>query len=90
MSYYVMNEKYFDCSYDCSDCAVIDCDFVNEAVRKQISLKPKYSAYGDRGDGEIIPFKAKCPTCEHEFEFGYWNDEDNHHCICGQKIDWSK
>lgn len=61
-----------------------------EALEKQISMKPKYSVYGDRGDGEIIPFKAKCPACDYEFEFGYWNDEDNHHCVCGQKIDWSK
>ena len=50
--------------------------------------KPIYSDFDDNGNDEIIPYKAVCPVCEYEFEFGYWNDEYNHHCICGQAMDW--
>lgn len=66
------------------------CLLACEALEKQVPKKPLYSDYDDNGDGEIIPYKAKCPVCGHEFEFGYWNDEDNHHCICGQKMDWER
>lgn len=50
--------------------------------------KPIYSDFDDNGDDEIIPYKAICPICGNEFEFGSWNEEENHHCICGQKLDW--
>lgn len=55
---------------------------------KNVAKKPIYSDFDDNGDDEIIPYKAICPVCGNEFEFGYWNDEYNHHCVCGQKIDW--
>ena len=60
------------------------------ALEKQIAKKPVYGDYDEDDDGEnVIPCSAVCPVCSHEFEFGYWNDEDNHHCVCGQAIDWS-
>lgn len=58
-----------------------------EAIEKQIHRKPIYSDYDDNGFGEIIPYTAICPICGYEFEFGTWNE--NHHCICGQALDWS-
>ena len=57
---------------------------------KQIAKEPVYSAYEDNGFGEIIPYEAVCPTCGYAFKFGEFNDEDNHHCVCGQRIDWNK
>lgn len=65
-------------------------DLAVKALEKQVPKKPLYSDYDDNGDGKIIPYKAKCPVCGYEFEFGYWNDEDNHHCICGQRMDWER
>ena len=59
-----------------------------DALKKQDAIKPIYSDYEDNGDGEVIPYKAKCPICGYDFEFGTWNEFDNHHCVCGQKIDW--
>lgn len=60
-----------------------------EALEKQVVKKPVYSDFSDNGFDEIIPYKAECPVCGYEFEFGKWNDEESHHCICGQKMDWS-
>lgn len=67
---------------------VIALDMAIEAFQLQIAKKPIYSEYDDNGFDEIIPYKATCPTCGNEFEFGAWNDDENHHCVCGQKIDW--
>lgn len=50
--------------------------------------KPIYSDFDDNGNDEIIPYKATCPVCGHEFNFGSWNEEENHHCRCGQALDW--
>lgn len=50
--------------------------------------KPIYSNFDDNGNDEVIPYKAMCPVCGHEFNFGSWNEEENHHCRCGQAIDW--
>lgn len=61
-----------------------------KALEKQIPKKPIYSKFDDNGNDEIIPYKAICPVCKNEFEFGTWNEEENHHCKCGQKVDWSK
>lgn len=60
----------------------------NVVLEKQIAKKPIYSKFEDNGFGKVIPYQANCPTCGHEFEFGEFNDEDNHHCICGQRMDW--
>ena len=60
------------------------------ALEKQIPIKPIYSGYDDDGYGKFIPMEAKCPICGYEFEFGTWNDEESHHCVCGQKMKWSE
>ena len=59
-----------------------------ELLEKQIPKKPIYSDYDDNGFGDVIPYTAKCPVCGYEFDFGTWNE--NHHCICGQTLDWSE
>lgn len=59
-----------------------------EAIEKQMPKKPIYSDYDDNGFGDVIPYTAKCPVCGYEFDFGTWNE--NHHCICGQALDWSE
>ena len=59
-----------------------------KSLEMQTPKKPIYSDFDDNGNDEIIPYKAVCPVCGCEFEFGTWNDEENHHCRCGQKIDW--
>lgn len=63
---------------------------VVEAAEKQVPMEPIYSDFEENDDGDgIIPFRAVCPVCNREFEFGTWNEEDNHHCSCDQKIDWN-
>ena len=57
-----------------------------DAIEKHIPRKPIYSDYDDNGFGEIIPYTAICPICGYEFEFGTWNE--NHHCVCGQTLNW--
>ena len=59
-----------------------------EALEKQMPKMPIYSDYDDNGFGDVIPYTAKCPVCGYEFDFGTWNE--NHHCICGQALDWSE
>lgn len=59
-----------------------------EALEKQMPKQPIYSDYDDNGFGDVIPYTAKCPVCGYEFDFGTWNE--NHHCICGQALDWSE
>ena len=63
-------------------------DMAIKSLEMQIPKKPIYIDFDDNGNDEIIPYKAVCPTCGHEFEFGTWNDEENHHCKCGQNIYW--
>lgn len=65
-----------------------DMEMAIKALEKQIPARPIYGKFDDNGFDEIIPYKAVCPTCGHEFEFGAWNDEENHHCICGQRMNW--
>lgn len=59
-----------------------------EALEKHMPKMPIYSDYDDNGFGDVIPYTAKCPVCGYEFDFGTWNE--NHHCICGQALDWSE
>ncbi len=73
------------------------CDFeepalsqLTELVEKATPKKPMYKEFDDNGEGEIIPTEAYCPTCGNEFKFGEFNDIVNHHCVCGQALDWSK
>ena len=53
---------------------------------KATAKKPIYSDFDENEDEEIIPYKAVCPVCGYEFEFGTWNDVENHHCECGQRM----
>ena len=69
--------------------SVLAMEMAIQALEKQIPKKPIYSEFDDNGNDEIIPYKAVCPVCGCEFEFGTWNEEENHHCVCGQKLDWS-
>ena len=63
---------------------------VRELFEKATSKKPVYSDFEENDDGDgIIPTRAECPYCGYEFEFGTWNESENHHCVCGQAIDWS-
>lgn len=59
-----------------------------ELKEKETAKKPIYSDFDENEDEEIIPYKAVCPACGYEFEFGTWNDEQNHHCECGQRMLW--
>ena len=59
-----------------------------ELKEKATAKKPIYSDFDENEDEEIIPYKAVCPACGYEFEFGTWNDEQNHHCECGQRMLW--
>lgn len=59
-----------------------------ELKEKATAKKPLYSDFDENEDEEIIPYKAVCPACGYEFEFGTWNDEQNHHCECGQRMLW--
>ena len=68
-------------------------DAIREAIRsleKDIPNDVIYSNFDDNGFDEIIPYKAECPVCGYEFEFGTWNEEENHHCVCGQKLKWNR
>lgn len=60
-----------------------------QSLEKQIPKKPIYSDYDDNGFGEILPEKATCPNCGEGFAYGEWNEEETHHCVCGQAIDWN-
>lgn len=78
-----------ECSYSetgCSDCR--GKEKIRIALEKAEPKKPIYGEFDENELGEIIPYKATCPTCGFEFEFGTWNDEENHHCVCGQKLDY--
>lgn len=59
-----------------------------EALEKQMPRKPDYEADG-YADGVLAYDYAKCPVCEHEFEYGI-NEWGSAFCQdCGQALDWS-
>lgn len=74
--------------YNCERYHIEALSLAIEALEKRIPKKPIYSDYDDNGFGDVIPYAAKCPVCGYEFDFGTWNE--NHHCICGQALDWSE
>ena len=72
-------ERYFDCSCDCTDCAVADCEFVKDAVSKQIPKKSRDIIYF----GEAGYYVGLCPCCNRG------NNSEHQYCYgCGQKLDW--
>lgn len=58
-------------------------DVAISALEKQIPEPPKV-AEGNDADGFWRPDRLFCPTC------GKAIDPCEHHCICGQSIDWSE
>lgn len=76
-------------SYSFSNLNSDDMIIIVDSLEKGIAKKPIYSNFENNGYDKVIPTEAKCPVCGEEFEFSTWNDEENHHCICGQRIDWS-
>jgi len=62
------------------------CAMGAEALKKQIPMEPEAEADG-YADGEFVYDMFHCPACGALFED--W-EEYPHHCICGQKIDWSR
>lgn len=69
-----------------ADVSLIDeaCEIAIEAIKKQIPQKPILSADG-YADGELVYDIAECPNCGHELDY----ESQEHHCVCGQAIDWS-
>ena len=75
-----------DCNRDCANCDIVqDVEDLNnaydvaiKALERQIAKKP----YKDNENG--IYEKEYCPICHRSL---FPND---HHCICGQTIDWSE
>ena len=57
-------------------------DLAIEALEKQIPKKPVWERLGDSlSNADII---TMCPCCYKGIE------EDEHHCECGQLIDWGE
>lgn len=54
--------------------------FAIESCEKQIAKKPNWEYLGDSLSNKNII--VKCPLCDRGIE------EGEHHCECGQKIDW--
>lgn len=80
-------ESHADCSWGGLNEAF---ELAISALKKQVAIEPIYSGYDNNGFDEFIPYEALCPICGYAFEFGKFNNEDNHHCICGQKIEWDR
>ena len=79
------------CPKDCNTCEMFKKIRERLAYYEELdtSKKPKYSNWKqDDDDEEFYATKAECRNCGREFEFGTWNDEENHHCECGQRMDW--
>lgn len=51
------------------------------SIEKQIPEKPDYY-FNSFADGNPV-WEGSCPNCGRDIE------ESDHHCICGQLIDWS-
>lgn len=87
---YCLNAYDIECTeYDnCKDCKGYttekqETDALNiaiEAIEKQIPKKPTESYDGYADGYPVIDYS--CPNCGREL------DDTDHHCICGQTIDW--
>lgn len=88
-----MTFDFDKCIKDGVEQAMKECELtismtLKEAVEKQIPKKPDYWADG-YADGVLCYDYAKCPICEHDFEYGI-NDWGCKYCQdCGQALDWS-
>lgn len=62
-------------------------NMVENAVEKQIPIKPDIWGDGVDDDGDLIYDSWACPCCHDEFELGY----DDYDCCpsCGQALDWN-
>ncbi|MDO4801891.1 MAG: hypothetical protein Q4A15_06965 [Prevotellaceae bacterium] len=70
------NDEWCDC--DCEKCGDMERKII-EAIEKQIPKKP----ITDENKGWLI---YRCPVCGKEV--GRMFEALNHHCECGQEIDW--
>lgn len=61
---------------------------MEQALAKQIKQKLDYEADGYDDNGNLLYDIARCPICQHEFEYeiGDWGSA---YCQdCGQALDW--
>lgn len=58
------------------------CSMAIEALEKQIPKKPSWEYLGVSLSGNNLI--TKCPLCDKGVE------EGEHHCECGQALDWSE
>ncbi len=58
-------------------------NIVIEALEKQIPKKPEESYDGYADGNPVIDYH--CPNCYREVD----EDDMEHHCECGQALDWS-
>lgn len=83
-------ERYFDCSCDCTDCAVVNCEFVKNAVARQIPKKIWGNECNPVYIGDTV--KGLCPICSTEFACitpRLFKQEGYGYCKqCGQKLVW--
>lgn len=81
-------KEYYDNSVIFSETVGEEVDSFTEALQMAISAlekqipEPPKVAEGNDADGIWRPDMFFCPTC------GKVIDTCEHHCICGQKIDW--
>ena len=59
------------------------CEISINALEKQIPKKPEESYDGYADGNPVIDYH--CPNCYREVD----EDELEHHCECGQALDWS-
>lgn len=64
------------------DICATDIHTVREALEKQIPKKPEEYWDGYADGYPVIEYQ--CPCCGRDI------DDTDHHCVCGQTIDWSE
>lgn len=74
--------------FHCNDCVSLKCTvgciwfIIKNALDKQMPKKPD-AYYDGYYDGYPV-WEYKCPCCGRDI------DDTDHHCVCGQTIDWSE